>query len=387
MAIPLIYNIRNLKVRAGATVMTALGVALTVAIAIFIMMLLSGLSQAFHSTGNPLNVMALRQGSDSELTSFMSNDVFQTLKTLPGVARDQAGQPMISGEMLVAVVLPRRNGTGETNVIVRGISLNGWENLRPGIKIVEGRKFQEGQHEVVVSKSVARRFDHASLGEKVMFGKSPWTVVGIFDGAGSAFDSEIWSDVNQMKADFDRPGYSSAVLRATDEVSADSLAKSLGGDQRIKLDGVLETAYYAKQTRSGMFIQWIGTIVAIIMAVGSSFAAMNTMYAAVAYRGREIATLRVMGFNRPSILTSFVFESLVLSLLGGAAALLLMLPFNGMTTGTYNMMSFSEVVFNMRMTPQIVITAVCFAAFMGLIGGLAPAWHVSRQNILNALRD
>jgi len=386
MAIPLIYNVRNLRVRAGATVMTALGVALTVAIAIFIMMLLSGLNQAFHTTGNPRNVMALRKGSDSELTSYMTNDTFQALKSLPGVESDKDG-PLVSGEMVVAVVLPRRNGSGETNVVVRGISLASWEKMRSNIKIAEGRRFQEGQHEIVVSQSVVKRFDHANLGDKIMFGKSPWTVVGIFDAAGSAYDSEIWGDVNQMKADFDRDGYSSATLHATDEVAADSLAKRLVDDQRIKLDGILETEYYAKQTRSGMFIQWIGTIVAIIMAVGSSFAAMNTMYAAVAYRGREIATLRVMGFNRPSILASFVFESLLLSLIGGAAAVLLMLPFNGLTTGTSNMATFSEVVFHLRMTPLIIATAVGFSAFMGLIGGIAPAWHASRQNILNALRD
>lgn len=386
MAIPISYNIRNLRVRMGATVMTAMGIALTVAIAIFIMMLLSGLNQAFHSTGNSLNVMALRKGSDSELTSFMSNDTFQALKTLPGVARDQDGQPLVAGEMVVAVVLPRSNGSGETNVVVRGISATSLK-MRPEIKIAGGRWFQEGQHEIVVSKSVARRFAHTNLGDAVMFGKSPWKVVGIFDAAGTAYDSEIWGDVHQMTADFDRPGYSSAVLRATDEVAADSLAKRLADDQRIKLDGLLETEYYAKQTRSGMFIQFIGTIVAIIMAVGSSFAAMNTMYAAVAYRGREIATLRVMGFNRPSILTSFVLESLLLSLIGGAVAVLLMLPFNGLTTGTSNMMTFSEVVFQMKITPQIIVTAIMFSAFMGLIGGLAPAWHASRQNILAALRD
>jgi putative ABC transport system permease protein len=386
MAIPIIYNIRNLRVRAGATIMTALGVALTVAIAIFIMMLLSGLNEAFRSTGNSLNVLALRKGSDSELTSFMSNDTFLALKTLPGVARDQDGQPLVSGEMLVAVVLPRSNGTGETNVVVRGISPTALK-MRPEIKIVEGRWYNEGQHEVVVSKSVSKRFAHTGLGETVSFGKSPWTVVGIFDASGTAYDSEIWGDINQMKSDFDRPGYSSAVIRATDEVAADSLTKRLPDDQRIKLDGILETEYFAKQTRSGMFIRFIGTIVAVIMAVGSSFAAMNTMYAAVAYRGREIATLRVMGFNRPSILTSFVFESLVLSILGGAIAVVLMLPFNGLTTGTSNMMTFSEVVFHMRITPTIVVSAILFAAFMGLIGGIAPAWQASRQDILAALRD
>jgi len=387
MAIPLIYNVRNLRVRAGATVMTALGVALTVAIAIFILMLISGLNQAFRATGDPRNVMALRKGSDSELTSFMTNDIFQALKTLPGLEHDAQGEPLISGEMVVAVVLPRRNNGGETNVVVRGIGLPAWDKLRSNIKIVEGRRFQEGQHEVVVSRSVAKRFDHASLGDQIMFGKSPWTVVGIFDAEGSAFDSEIWGDINQMRNDFDRPGYSSAVLRATDPIAADALAKRLPEDQRIKLDGVIETEYYAKQTRSGMFIQSIGFLVAFIMAIGSIFAAMNTMYAAVAYRGREIATLRVVGFNRPSILTSFVFESLLLSVLGGALAVVLMLPFNGLTTGTQNMGTFSEVVFHLRMTPAIIATAIIFSAGMGLVGGIAPAWHASRQNILNALRD
>src|SRR3954463_8580098 len=188
MAIPILYNIRNLRVRAGATVMTALGVALTVAIAIFIMMLLSGLSQAFRSTGDALNVMALRKGSDSELTSFMSNDTVQALKTLPGIARDDQGQRLVSGEMVVAVVLPRNNNTGETNVVVRGVSPTALK-MRPEVKIVEGRWFQEGQHEVVVSKSVSRRFAHTNLGDPVTFGKSPWTVVGIFDAAGTSYDS------------------------------------------------------------------------------------------------------------------------------------------------------------------------------------------------------
>jgi putative ABC transport system permease protein len=386
MAVPIIYNVRNLKVRAGATMMTALGVALTVAIAIFIMMLLSGLSQAFRATGNPKNVLALRTGSDSELTSFMSNETFQAMKTLPGIERDEKGDAMISGESVVAVVLPRRNGTGETNVVVRGLTPEGFK-FRPSLKIIEGRWFNEGQREVVVSQSIHKRFEAADIGSSIAFGKGQWTVVGIFDASGTAYDSEIWGDVNQMRADFDRPGYSSALLRATDEVAADALTKRISADQRIKLDGVLETEYYAKQTRSGMFIQWIGTIVAVIMAVGSSFAAMNTMYAAVAYRGREIATLRVMGFNRPSILTSFVFESLLLSIIGGALAVLLMLPFNGLTTGTSNMATFSEVVFHMRMTPVIIATAIGFSAFMGLIGGIAPAWHASRQDILAALRD
>jgi putative ABC transport system permease protein len=190
-----------------------------------------------------------------------------------------------------------------------------------------------------------------------------------------------------MASDFDRQGgYSSAYVRATDPVAADALKNRVSDDQRLKLEGSLETEYYAKQTSSGAPIKYIGIVVAIIMAIGSSFAAMNTMYAAVSYRGREIATLRVIGFSRPAILTSFVLESLLLALLGAAAGILLMLPFNGMETGTSNAVTFSEVVFALRITPEVAGAAIVFALIMGLVGGFAPAWHAARQNILNALR-
>jgi putative ABC transport system permease protein len=203
-----------------------------------------------------------------------------------------------------------------------------------------------------------------------------------------AYDSEIWGDVNQMTSDFDRQGvYSSAYLRATDEVSAAALKNRVGSDQRLKLDSMLEPEYYATQTKSGAVIQFIGWLVAAIMAIGSIFAAMNTMYAAVAYRSREIATLRIIGFSRPSILTSFVLESLLLSFLGAMVGLLLMLPFNGMTTGTQNQVTFSEVVFGLQMTPGVVAAAIIFALLMGLFGGIFPAWHASRRDILTALRD
>jgi putative ABC transport system permease protein len=175
-------------------------------------------------------------------------------------------------------------------------------------------------------------------------------------------------------------------LRATDPIAAEALKNRVGDDQRLKLEGALETEYYDKQTRSGGPIKVIGIVVAFIMAIGSIFAAMNTMYAAVAYRGREIATLRVIGFSRPAILTSFVFESLLLALLGAIAGILLMLPFNGMQTGTSNAVTFSEVVFALRITWQVAAYALAFALIMGFVGGLAPAWHAARQNILNALR-
>ena len=386
MAIPISYNIRNLRLRKGLTVMTALGIALTVTTAIFLMALSSGLKRAFVSSGNPLNVLVLRKGSESELTGGFDATLFPILKTLPGIAKDSHGEPMVSGEWNVVIVLPRKNGTGEVNVTVRGMMPDGLE-LRPSAKLIAGRWFQPGQREVVVSKSIRDRFAHANIGDTMQFGKGNWTVVGVFDAGGSAYESEIWGDVNQMASDFDRQGgFSSAYLRATDPISADALKNRVSDDQRLKLEGMLETDYYAKQTRSGAPIKIIGIVVGVIMAIGSSFAAMNTMYAAVAYRGREIATLRVLGFSRPAILTSFVLESLLLALLGAAVGIILMLPFNGMQTGTSNAVTFSEVVFSLRITPMVAIYAIVFALLMGFFGGLFPAWHAARQNILSALR-
>ena len=387
MAIPISYNVRNLRLRKGLTIMTALGIALTVTTALFIMALLAGLQKAFRSSGNPLNVMVVRKGSTSELTGPFPSENFPVLKTLPGIAHDSHGDPMVSGETVVVIVLPRLDGSGEVNVSVRGMMQDGLE-LRSAVKLAEGRWFTPGQREVVVSESIHKRFSHANVGDTMEFGKGSWKVVGIFDAGGTAYESEVWGDVNQMNSDFDRQGvYSSAYLRATDPVAADALKNRVSDDQRLKLDGMIETEYYAKQTSSGAVIKFIGWLVAVIMAIGSSFAAMNTMYAAVAYRSREIATLRVIGFSRPSILTSFVLEAVLLSLLGAAVGIVLMLPFNGMTTGTSNQVTFAEVVFSLQMTPFVIASAVAFAIIMGLIGGIFPAWHASRREILAALRD
>ncbi len=395
MAIPISYNIRNLILRKGLTVMTALGIALTVTTAIFLMALVAGLDRAFVSSGSSKNVLVLRKGSEAELSGGFDASLFPTLKTLPGIAKDSKGEPMVSGEWVVVIVLPRRDGTGEVNVTVRGMMPDGLEmrqtpddpGKQPPVKLVEGRWFQTGQREVVVSKSIRDRFTHANIGDTMEFGKGSWKVVGVFDAGGSAYESEVWGDVNQMGADFDRlGGFASAYLRATDLIAAEALKNRVSDDQRLKLEGMLENEYYAKQTSSGTPIKVIGWVVGVIMAVGSIFAAMNTMYAAVAYRGREIATLRVIGFSRPAILTSFVFESLLIAFLGALAGIVLMLPFNGMQTGTSNAVTFSEVVFALRITPAVATRAIVFALVMGLVGGLAPAWHAARQNILNALR-
>src|ERR1700685_374548 len=216
MAIPIRYNIRNLKLRKGLTIMTSLGIALTVTTAIFLMALLAGLDRAFVTSGDPLNVLVMRKGSQAELSGGFDASLFPTLKTLPGIAKDRNGEPMASGEWVVVIVLPRKDGTGEVNVTVRGMMPGGLE-MRPSAKLAEGRWFQTGQREVVVSKSIKGRFAHANIGDSMEFGKGSWKIVGVFDANGSAYESEVWGDVNQMASDFDRQGgYSWAYVRAPD---------------------------------------------------------------------------------------------------------------------------------------------------------------------------
>ncbi|MBV8772439.1 MAG: ABC transporter permease [Deltaproteobacteria bacterium] len=372
--------------RKRLTLMTALGIALTVTTTVFLMMLLAGMKKAFVSSGDPLNVLVLRKGSTSELAGGFTKDKLPILKQLPGIATDSNGQPMVSGEWVVVVALPR--GGSEVNVTLRGMEPDGLELRRGKVKLVEGSWFSPGQREVVVSRSIHGRYAHTNVGDMIDFGKGPWKVTGIFDAGGSAYDSEIWTDVNQVASQFNRQNaLGSAYLRAANQVSADALKHRVADDQQLQLDGMLETEYYDKQTSSGGAIRLMGYIVAFTMAIGSIFAAANTMYAAVAYRSREIATLRVIGFRRGSIVTSFIFESMLLALLGAAIGIALMLPFNGMSTSTSNQVTFSEVVFSMQITLSVVITAIIFAIFMGLIGGVAPAWGAARREILAALRD
>jgi ABC-type lipoprotein release transport system permease subunit len=368
--------------------MTALGIALTVTTTVFLMMLLAGMKKAFVSSGDPLHVLVMRKGSTSELVGGFTKDKLPILRQLPGIATDSHGQPLVSGEWVVIVALPKRGTTGDVNITMRGMEQDGLELRANKVKLVAGSWFSPGQREVVVSRSIHDRFDHTNPGDMIDFGKGPWKVTGIFDAGGSAYDSEIWADVNQVAEQFNRQNaVGNVYLRATDPATADALKHRVADDQQLQLDGQLETEYYDKQTSSGAGIRIMGYIVALTMAIGSIFAAANTMYAAVAYRSREIATLRVMGFRRASIVTSFVFEAVLLALLGAVIGIVLMLPFNGMSTSTANQVTFSEVEFTMRITLQVVWTAVIFAVIMGLIGGVAPAWGAARREILSALRD
>ena len=387
MAIPLAYNLRNLVVRKTTTVMTALGIALTVAVLVAVLALVGGLRTAFTSTGNPLNVLVMRKGATGEISGGMQRSVFDQMKSMQGIARAADGHPLASVELVTIINLPSAENPDGANVMLRGLTSVGLE-IREEVHIAQGRWFRQGQREVVVGKAVARDYPDAQIGKKLHFGKGDWEVVGVMDAGAGATDSEIFCDLNQASGDFNRfDGLSSALVRAEDAVTADALINSINDDRRLNATAQTEKAYMESQTSSGAPIQYLGIFVSIVMAVGSSFAAMNTMYAAVARRAREIGTLRVLGFSRPSILTSFFFESVLLSLLGGALGCLLVLPLNNISTGILSQTSFSEVSFNFRVNPEAMAIGVGFALLMGAAGGLFPARMAARKEILNALRD
>jgi len=387
MDIPLTYNFRNLIVRKTTTIMTALGIALTVAVLLAVLALMSGLQASLQSTGDPLDILVLRKGSDSELMSNMERTDFQSVKFTPGIARGKNGEPLASLEMVTVINLVSVDAPDGTNVTLRGITSQGQE-LRQGLHIVKGRWYDAGKREVVVGESIAKRFPAAQMGSKLHFGKGDWDVVGVMAAGKSTTNSEIFADLNQVSSDFDRTSVLSSILiRAQDEVAADALIKRISSDQRVNVSAQSEKSYYDAQTSAGLPIAVLGIFVSVIMAVGSSFAAMNTMFAAVARRAREIGTLRVLGFSRGSILLSFFAESVLLSALGGLLGCLLVLPLNGVTTGVGNFSTFSETSFNFTVTPQIMLLGVAFAVLLGAIGGFFPAHSASKKEILTALRE
>jgi putative ABC transport system permease protein len=313
--------------------------------------------------------------------------MYNDIKFKNGIARSKSGEPMVSLEMVTVINLENAENPEGMNVTLRGVAPIGME-MRENLKIDEGRWFQQGRREIVVGKSIAARYPGARLGSKLQFGRGDWEVVGIMSAGNSAVNSEIFADLNQAAGDYNRSEVlSSALIRATDEVAAQALINDLKDDRRLNVDAVKEKAYYEQQTTSARPVQFLGTFVAIIMAVGSCFAAMNTMYAAVARRSKEIGTLRVLGFSRGSILLSFFLESLLLSVIGGILGCLLVLPLNNITTGIGSFQTFSEIAFNFRVTPTVMAAGVAFALVMGALGGLFPARNASKKEILVALRE
>ena len=384
MRLPLKYNLRHLRVRWRGTAATMVFVALVVAVFVMVMSLARGLRATYLSTGDARNLLVLRKGALAESSSQVTVDEVRRVKFLEGIERD-GGEPLVSAEIIVLITLQRASG-GKAHVQVRGLGPMG-AKLRPGIHVIEGRMFDPGRRECIVSRSVAGRFPECGLGREFRSGKHAWKVVGVFDARRTAYDSEIWVDADEARGAFNRSFYGSIVLRPADVAAANQIRQRIESDRSMRLRALTETEYFSEQTKTAAPIQIFGAALAAFMSLGAAFAAMNIMYASVGARAREIGTLRVLGFRRRSIYASFLIEALIVALAGGVLGCLLALPINGLATGMFNWSTFAEVAFEFRVTAGLLLLGLAFALVMGALGGLLPARWAARREVLESLRS
>ena len=385
--IPLKYNVRNLRVRWVTTLMIVTATGLVVWATVLTFGLSDGLERALRISGDELDLIVLRKGSTEETSSSIDQGIAREIANLTGIARDAAGQPLCSAEFVTILIKARRNNGGTTNLIVRGLPPVG-RALRPKFQIVQGRDIRPGVNEAITSQRMAERFHNLAIGELLEINKVNFTIVGYFEAGGSSAESEVWTDLRDLTTARREPSALSLVnLRATDKNAKAALTKRIRDDEQFKLQPFDETEYYEKQMSSSIVIKFVGFALAIFLTMGVMFAAANTMYAAVASRGREIGALRAIGFSRRSILTSFLFEAVLLCLLGGLVGCLATLPLNGLSTGTLNFSTFSEITFAFRFGPTVLLRGVLMALAMGLVGGLFPAIRAVRLPIIQALRE
>jgi putative ABC transport system permease protein len=385
MALPLKYNMRNIVVRKGSTLATAFTIGLTVAVFLMVMALARGIDLTLSSSGEPMNIIVLREGSTAELNSSVTRENFNDLIYLDGVERE-SDKPLAAAELVTLIYKARKGMSQGSNVTVRGVGPMSFK-LRSGFQTVAGRVYQPGLTEAVVSKRIAERFQGLDIGDRFRIQTTDYTVVGLFDSAGKAFESEIWVDINSLASTTKRESYSSVLMRVKDQNAMTALTKRITDDPKLHLKAQSERAFYEDQqgTASGA-LKGLAVFISFIMAVGAGFAGMNTMYAAVARRTKEIGTLRVLGFSRLSILAAFLLESVVIALIGATIGILLALPLNFVSTGTSNFVTFSEIAFNFRVTADLMIFALIFGGVIGLVGSLLPSIRASRFKIVDALR-
>ncbi|HEY9446070.1 MAG TPA: FtsX-like permease family protein [Burkholderiales bacterium] len=387
MTIPLRYSMRNLRTRSLTTALTAGGMALVVFVFAAVLMLDAGLRAALVATGQYDNIVVTRRAAGTEIQSIVDREQAAIVTSQSEIAVGGSGARLVSREVVVLIALPQRNTGVATNVGIRGLEPPGLA-LRPQVHVTAGRMFHPGAAEVVVGKSIAERFGDARMGGTLRFGSRTWTVVGTFDAGGSAFDSEIWADSDQLMQSFRRRAYSSIVARLADPEAYEALTTRLAGDPRLTLDVKRERVFYEEQSQTlSSFIRYLGITLSIIFSIGAMVGAMITMYTSVANRTAEIGTLRALGFGRASVLAAFLFEAVLIALVGCAAGLLLASGMQLVHVSTLNWDSFSEISFRFTLTPGIVLQALFFALAMGVIGGLLPALRAARLNIVDALRS
>jgi ABC-type antimicrobial peptide transport system permease subunit len=386
MALPFSYTLRNLWTRKLTTALTAGGMALVVFVFAAVQMLDTGLRQTLIATGQPDNVHVTRRASGAEISSVVDRAQAAVVETQPEIAIGGNGLRLASKEVVVLITLPKRDSGVATNVTTRGVGLAAFE-LRPQLRIIEGRSFKPGSAEVIVGSSIAQRFEGAALGSLLRFGGREWRVVGLFEAKGSAYDSEVWADSDQLLQSFRRNAWSAVVARLADPATLPEIKARLENDPRLTLDVKAEREFFEDQSKAlSNFISYLGLTLSVIFSVGAMIGAMITMYAAVANRTGEIGTLRALGFRRTSILGTFLLEAVLLGVVGGIAGLMLASLMQFIHISTLNWQSFSELAFSFTLTPRIIVTSMMFAVLMGVIGGFLPAVRAARLGIVDALR-
>jgi putative ABC transport system permease protein len=388
MAIPLIYNVRSVRARWTSTIVAVLGIAGTVGVFVAMLSLARGFKATLVASGSADNALVMRAGSSSEMMGGITLDSIKVIQDAPGIARGSNG-PLITQDVVGVMPIPLISTGTDANVQIRGVSPNVLE-IRRFVKMSQGRMFNPGMSEIVVGKNASKTYSGLTVGNKIDMAGGHWEVVGVFDANGSAFDSEIWTDSRVLNDILKRPSniFQSATVHLESPSSFQALKDSLTSDPRLNVDVTREIDYYAKQsTTMTTLITVLGGLVAAIMAIGAVFGALNTMYSAVAERGREIATMRALGFNAYSVVFSFLVEALLISFIGGVIGCLVVLPLNGLTTSTMNFQTFSNLAFAFKITPELLVKGIIFALVMGVVGGLLPAVRAASLPVATALRE
>ncbi|MCU0234243.1 MAG: ABC transporter permease [Thermoanaerobaculales bacterium] len=389
MAIPITYNLRSVAARWRTAVVSVAGIAGTVGVFVAMLAMARGFQATLIASGSPENAIIRRAGASSEMDSIVALDQVRIIGDAAQVARGAGGVPLVSPEVVVIGAFQLKSSGTDANVQVRGLSPQVLE-VRPSVTVAQGRFFQPGLAEIVVGKNAVTTYRGLDLGAKVRFGGREWTVVGIFDAGGSAFDSELWTDAGVLAQAFKRPEniFQSATVRLESAAAFDGLKDTLTSDPRLSVQVEREEAYYTRQSQMvSTLIRVLGFLVAFVMAIGAVFGALNTMYSAVAARAREIATMRALGFGGGSVVLSFMLEALLIAAAGGILGCLAVLPLNGFTAGTMNWQTFSHLAFAFKVTPQLLLAGISFALLMGLAGGVLPAVRAARLPVATALRE
>jgi putative ABC transport system permease protein len=387
--IPIAYNLRNLRVRKTTTAAAALGLALVVFVFASVRMLSNGIHKAMHQASDPSVAIVLRKGAGAEMESGIEQTKIPIIGTTPGVIAFSNGRQQAIGE-LVAVVLLDKKGTegGFANVQIRGTTEEALA-FRPSVKVIEGRVAAPGTDEVIVGKAIIGRFKGLELGQTFEMRKNrPMKVVGVFDDGGSAFESEVWGDIDRVRANFGRGAIVSSVrVRLESPDKFDGFATALTENRQLDVAAMREADFYTKSSQgTSIFIAALGFLIAFFCSVGAMIGAMITMHATVAQRQREIGTLRALGFPRFQILVSFLFESMILALIGGVVGASVSLLLSMGSISMINWATFSEIVFRFEPSVEILATSMVVAALMGLLGGLWPAVRAARINPVQAMR-